>query len=168
MAVECSLFWWEHCSAALIGALLISIAASAFFGAYRHAEEVDPIRVSVVGAVQSERELLLPPSATMADLLSRIELAEEADRDNLRLDDALYRSWVIIPTKARVSVLLIGDGIKNKLVKLPEGSRFYELERYLGQDSSVDRRFFQRKKRFLQEGEVIVVPPNNTIPQVSG
>jgi len=165
------LFWWEYISCALIGALLISIAISAFFGAHRHAQGDDlvtPIRVHVVGAVKHEQELTLPPSATMADVLARIELAEAADRDNLRLDDGVYRSWVIIPTKACVSVLMTGSIVKNQLVTLPEGSRFYELERFLDPDAPADRRFFRRKKRLLQDGEVIVVPPNRSIIDTSG
>jgi hypothetical protein len=158
LRVGVSLFWWEYCSAALIGALLISIATSAFFGAHRHEEESVPIFVRVVGAVKQECELMLPPSATMADVLARVELTEAADRDNLRLDDGVYRSWVIIPTKACVSVLMTGSIIKNRLVTLPEGSRFYELEHCLDLDASIDLRFFRRKKRLLQDGEVIVVP----------
>ena len=118
------------------------------------------ICVTVVGSVLNEMTLQIHPLSTVADLLSRISLSEEADCDKLLIDERVKPGVFVVPCKNKTTIYVTGEVEKSGAYAIREGCRFNELPQYIALTDSADKRFFSRKRRLVQEGELVVVPKN--------
>lgn len=116
------------------------------------------ICVTVVGSVDSETTLHMHPLSTVADLLSRISLSPDADCDKLLVDERVKPGVFVVPCKNKTTIYVTGEVEITGAYVIEDGCRFNELPQYVRLTDFADRRFFSRKRRLVQEGELIVVP----------
>lgn len=140
--------------------LLISLTVLSFTKKNSLIAPQKTITVTVIGCVENEMKLEMHPLSTVADLLCKVTLCEDADCGKLIISEQVRPGLFIIPKRGKISIYVTGEVEKRGLYYLEESCRFNQLENEIALTQDADRRYFSRKRRLVQEGETVVVPKN--------
>jgi len=136
---------------------LITITALSFAKKHSYTTPQHPHNVFVIGAVMQEKELVLPQTATVCDLLNKVELSDDANIEALFLHQPIKNDIFIVPKKDITSIYVTGAVEKNGLYLVPAGCRYNQLLSYLPLLPEADKRFFLRKRKVVLDGDCINV-----------
>ncbi len=150
-------------------AVLAMLLLLATFGAITYASKNKKIHinsrtvlVNCIGAVKKDTLLEVPYGTLVSDLLTKLELTDEADLSKIIFEERIKgQNLFIVPKIGQKSLYITGAVEREGLIYVPEDLHFNQLKEYLFLAADADISCFRRRRRQLSEGETIHIPPRN-------
>ncbi len=151
-------------------AVLAMLLLLATFGAITYASKSEKIPINTktifircIGALKKEQVLEVPYGIMVADLLTKLDLAEDADLSKLIFEERIKGPRLfIVPKVGEKSLYITGAVEREGIIYVPEDLQFNQLKGYLFLAADADTSCFRRRRRQLSEGETIHIPPRNS------
>ena len=121
-------------------------------------KKIITVEVAIEGCVRKPGVYLVSRGTPMGEVIKRAGLRKFADLRPLRLQEPILQPVeIVIPALQQLKIRVEG-AVKNpgQLAVLP-GTKIADLKKILLLEKEADLTFF-RKKRQLQEGEIIKIP----------
>lgn len=116
------------------------------------------LSIEVLGAVSKPGIYRVPEGTSLQEVLKRAKLKRFADTKEFALKEPLFTEKKIdIPLLKKIEVTVKGDGVEEKTLWLPIKTRVCSLKKKVRLKPRADLSFFS-SRRFLKDGQVIVIP----------
>src|SRR5688500_19030518 len=115
------------------------------------------IEVKVEGAVEYPGIIKIKPGATRLEAIEMAKPSPNADLRKIKSSKVRNGQVIIVPSKQMIQISVSGAVVSPETIKIPKGTRLQDLSGFIALSPEADAAKMN-KKRFIKEGETIVVP----------